>query len=542
MIALVLGAWSGACRSPAPLPDGTPLAPTLTGLGTHHVAITTRSADSQRFFDQGLRLTYAFNHAEAERAFREALRLDPGCAMCAWGIAYVLGPNINAPMFPEHVAPAWDALQTAVRLAGRASPREAAYIEALAARYAKEPLENRRPLDRAFADAMRRVSERHPDDLDAAALYAESLLTLSPWNQWKPDGTPQPDTPSILRVLESVLARNADHPGAIHFYIHATEASPAPERAERYADRLAALMPAAGHLVHMPSHTYMRVGRYHDGTLANIAAGKADEAYLAQCHAQGIYPLAYVPHALHFMWATASMEGWSAKALEAARATDARTDHVLMRDPGSATLQHYTVIPMFTLVRFGRWAETLALPEPDLPYPRALWRYARGRALVAGDRLAEASRELDALEASMRDEAIGAITIWDINPASSLVQIAAGVLAGELSARRGDVDRAVARLRDAAAREDALRYNEPPDWHYPVRHSLGAVLLEAGRARDAERVYRDDLARHPENGWALFGLMKSLEAQKRTGDAAAVRVRFEKAWAHADVTLRGSRF
>ncbi len=504
--------------------------------------VTTRSADSQRFFDQGIRLAYAFNHAEAERSFREAARLDADCAMCWWGVAFVLGPNINAPMFPEHVPPAWTALQTALRLKPRASAREAAYIDALAARYAERPPPDRQPLDRAYADAMAALAARYPDDLDAATIYAEALLTLSPWNQWLPDGTPTPDTPTILRVLEGVLAKHADHPGAIHFYIHATEASRTPERAERYADRLAALVPGAGHLVHMPSHTYIRVGRYHDGTLANLAAGKADEAYLAQCHAQGIYPLAYVPHALHFLWATASMEGWSAKALEAAHATDAKTDHALMREPGMATLQHYTTIPLFTLTRFGRWADILARPEPDLPYPRAIWHYARGRALVGLGRLDEAARELASVDAAMKDETIAAITLSDINPASTLIRIASGVLGGELAARRRDVSGAVRRLREAVALEDGLRYNEPPDWHYPVRHSLGAVLLEAGRAREAERVYRDDLERNRENGWALFGLMKSLEAQKRTAEAAAIRSRFEKAWAHADVVLRASRF
>jgi tetratricopeptide (TPR) repeat protein len=537
-------AWVSACRQSGavPPPDGPPLAPVLTGLGSHHVPITTRSPGSQRFFDQGLRLAYAFNHAEAERAFREAARLDPECAMCWWGVAYVLGPNINAPMFPEHVAPAWQAIRTATRLKPRVSAREGAYIDAMTARYAEHAPADRRPLDRAYADRMAEVAVRHPDDLDAATLHAEALLTLSPWQQWKPDGTPTPDTPAVLRVLEGVLARNADHPGAIHFYIHATEASPKPERAERYADRLATLVPGAGHLVHMPSHTYIRVGRYHDGTLANIAAMKADEAYLAACHAQGIYPAAYVPHAVHFLWATASMQGWSAKAIEAATATDAKTDHALMREPAMATLQHYTVIPLFTWTRFGRWTEILQQPAPELPYPRAIWHYARGRALVGTGRLDDAARALQALEAAATDEVIGAITLWDINPARTLLRIGSGVLGGELLARRGDVPGAVRRLREAVALEDGLRYNEPPDWHYPVRHSLGAVLLEAGRAREAEQVYRDDLERNRENGWALFGLMRSLEAQRRSAEAGAIRARFDKAWAHADVVLKASRF
>jgi len=524
--------------------SGAAPAPMFKDLGSHHHPITTKSELAQKYFDQGLILAYAFNHAEAERSFREAARLDPDCAMCYWGAAFVLGPNINSKMDPAQVGEAYKLTQKALELAPKATEKERAYIEALSKRYAAEPPADRKPLDLAFADAMRDVVRRFPDDLDAATIFAESVADTSPWRYWKKDGSPEPWTPEILTTLESVLARNPDHPGAIHIYIHAVEASPDPGRAERYADRLPSLVPGAGHLVHMPAHIYMRVGRYHDATLANQRAMKADESYLAQCHAQGAYPLAYVPHNAHFLWASAAMEGASAEAIRAARETVVKTDHSLMRESGLETLQHYTVTPLFALVRFGRWDDILKEPAPpaDLIYPQGVWRYARGRAFTAKGQLDNARAELKALEEAAANKTIEKITIWDLNSAQSVLNIAVEVLAGELALASGKVEEGIRRLQRGAALEDELIYNEPPDWFYPVRHSLGAALLQAGRAAAAERVYREDLARFPENGWSLIGLAKALEAQRKNKEAQEVMARFKTAWQWADVTLTGSRF
>ena len=519
-------------------------APLFDDLGKHHVAITTKSELAQRYFDQGLILAYGFNHAEAGRAFGEAARLDPDCAMCEWGAAYVLGPNINAPMDSAAGVEAYAHAQKALALAPKASEKERAYIEALAKRYAPYPPKDRKPLDVTYAHAMREVARRFPDDLEAATLFAEALMDVTPWDYWTKDGKPQPWTPEIVGTLESVLERAPEHPAAIHFYIHAVEASKQPERAERYADRLGELVPGAGHLVHMPAHIYMRVGRYHDASLANERAGKADESYVTQCRSQGVYPLAYVPHNHHFLWASASMEGRSAEALRAAGSTDAKTNHEMMREPGLGTLQHYSIIPFYAYTRFGKWEEILKAPAPpaDLLYPTGLWHYARGRALVATGRLGEAERELAALETIAAKDTLEKVTLWDLNSSRSLLRIATHMLAGELDAKRKDFTAAVRHLREGVQLEDALKYDEPPPWNYPVRQSLGAVLLEAGRAREAERVYREDLEHNPENGWSLFGLMKSLESQGKRAEASEVETRFKKAWTWADVTLTASRF
>lgn len=519
-------------------------APRFEGLGNHKHTVTTRSKPAQQFFDQGLALTFAFNHAEAGRSFAEAARLDPQCAMAWWGSALVLGPNINAAMDTSVAREAYVAAQKALALAAKATPKERAYIEALAKRYGPAPTVDRKALDEAYAAAMTEVSARFPEDDDAAVLAAEAHMDLHPWNYWSRTGEPQPWTPAIVSAIEKVLKRSPDHVGAIHLYIHAVEASTEPGRAERYADRLPKLMPGAGHIVHMPSHIYMRTGRYHDAALANLDARKVDEAYVTQCHAQGIYPLGYVPHNHHFLWASATMEGWSAMALEAAGSTDRKTAHHLMRDPGMGTLQHYALTPLYARVRFGKWDEILATPAPeaDLLYPTGIWHYARGRAQVAKGKLDEAQSSLAALGAIAARDTLEKITIWEINTTKGLLGVAVEVLAGELAAARGDFTAAIPRLEEGVRREDALNYNEPADWYYPVRHSLGAVLLSAGRAADAEAVYRQDLKYNPENGWSLFGLMKSLEAQNRVTESLEVKARFEKAWKNADVVLTASRF
>lgn len=521
-----------------------PRAPLFDDLGSHHYAITTRWEPAQRYFDQGLTLAYAFNHAEAERSFLEAARIDPECAMCWWGAALVVGPNINAPMEAQRSREAHERARRARAAAKKATEKERALVDALAKRYAKDPHADRGPLDEKYARAMRGAAKRFPDDLEVATLLAEALMDLHPWDLYRTDGTPRPWTPEIVDVLESVLARAPGHPGAIHFYIHATEASNDPGRAEPYADRLGDLVPGAGHLVHMPSHTYVRVGRYDDAIEANRRAVEADESYVTQCRQQGVYPLAYVPHNHHFLWAAASMAGRREEALRAAEATDHKTRKEHLRDPGLGTLQHYTLTPLYTHVRFGMWEKILADPAPpeDLLYPIGAWRYARGMALARSDRPAEAEKELAELRRIMKVPGLEKVTLWEINTAKALLGIASEMLAGEIAAARGEHDAAIERLRGAARLEDALLYSEPRDWQYPARHSLGAVLLEAGRAAEAEAVYREDLRQNPENGWALYGLARSLQAQGRKDEAAAVEERFRKAWSKADVTISASRF
>lgn len=540
---LGLVASLAALSAAAAAVEGGPIAPLLEGMGEHHHAISSEDERARTFFDQGMVLAFGFNHAEAERAFREAARVDPECAICWWGVAWVLGPNINLPMLPDAVAPAWEALEKARSLAEHASDAERAYIEALTPRYAAEPPEDRSRLDRAFADAMRELVAAYPDDLDAATIFAESLMDLAPWDYWTPEGDPKPETAELIGVLEGVMERAPEHPGANHLYIHAVEAR-YPERGEAAADRLRGLVPGAGHLVHMPSHIYIRVGRYHEAAQVNMEADQADERYVAQCHAQGIYPLAYHSHNVHFIWAATAMEGRSADALTAARklARRHREQHEMMVTPDWVTLQYYYSMPLFSMVRFGMWDEILAEPQPreDLAYTTAVWHYARGMALTRTGDLEAAARELDRVAGYAADPAMEQLSIWGINSFAHVFRIAEAVLSGELAAARGDWETAVARLEEGIFQEEALVYQEPTDWYYPVRQSLGAVLLAAGRPAEAEEVYREDLENNPGNGWSLFGLAQSLEAQGK--DAAEVRERFREAWQHADVELTASRF
>ncbi|WP_231510410.1 hypothetical protein [Fischerella sp. PCC 9605] len=513
-------------------------APLFNNLGNYHHPISTKSQLAQRYFDQGLILAYGFNHAEAERSFREAAKLDPECAICNWGVALVLGSNINAAMDDAAMSPTWEALQKALQLSGKASEKEKAYIQALTKRYSQKPTENRKSLDINYANAMREVAKTYPDDLDAATLFAEALMNTMPWDYWQENGKPKLETQEILTTLESVLKRNPNHPGANHLYIHAVEAV-RPELGVVAADRLGNLVPGSGHLVHMPSHIYIRVGRYHDAAIANQQAIAADKEYITQYHKQGMYPLAYVPHNHHFLWAAATMEGNQKLAMQAAYDTAAMADEKQMREPGYATLQHYYSIPLYTLTRFGKWDEILAEPAPadDLKYPTGVWHYARGTALTAKGQLQEAARELEHLQAIAADPALEKVTIWDINTTANLLKIASEVLTGKLAAKQGDYEKAIAHLKNAVNLEDKLNYDEPPPWHYPVRQSLGAVLLEANRPTEAEIVYHEDLKRFPENGWSLAGLAKSLEAQGKTEEAQAVQKRFTDAWKHADLSL-----
>jgi tetratricopeptide (TPR) repeat protein len=528
---------SEAAQTPGP---GGVLAPRLQNLGRHTFKVTTKSARAQLFINQGLNLAYGFNHAEARRAFAEAARLDPGCAMAYWGQALVLGPNINAVMAPDDEPSAYEFVRKAVERKGSATPRERDYIDALVVRYTGKP-EDRQKADRAYADAMRALQKKYPLDLDAATLFAESLMDLRPWNYWTRDGQALEGTDEAIKALERVMARNPNHPGALHYWIHLWEPTNTPERAEKEADRLLPLMPGAGHVVHMPAHIYYRVGRYADVVSSNRKAVAADEDYITQCRAQGLYPLGYYPHNIHFIWMGATMAGQGALAIESARKLAAAIPAAALKDV--PFLQGFLMVPYYALVRFGRWDEMLAEPAPahDTIFTRGIWHYARGTALAAKGRLDEASVELEALRKIVVDPALPTLPAsFSLNTPDAILRIAPELLAGDIAARRKDYDTAVASLDRAVRYEDALIYTEPPDWHYPVRQALGAVLLEAGRPVEAEAVYWQDLRRNRENGWSLFGLQQALSAQGKKEEAAAAEKRFQAAWAQADTTLTAS--
>jgi tetratricopeptide (TPR) repeat protein len=515
------------------------LAPRLQNLGSHAFPVTTSSRQAQRFMNQGLNLAYAFNHAEARRAFREAARLDPNLAMAYWGQALVLGPNINAAMEPNEEPQAHELVQQAQNLKMRASVRERAYIDALAQRYSGKA-EDRRPRDEAYAMAMRQLHQKYPDDLDAAMLYVESVMDLRPWGYWQRDGAPHEYTADIVALTERVIARNPKHPGALHMYVHLMEGTGTPEKAERAADTLLTLMPAAGHMVHMPAHIYQRVGRYADAIKSNQLAIAADEDYISQCRAQGLYPMAYYPHNIHFLWFAATFDGQSALAIKSARELASKVDDEALK--GLPLLAGFRVTPYYALTRFGKWQEMLKEPEPpaDSPSLRAVWHYARGLSFVATGQAAMAEGELAKLKALLGDESLKQ-SWFSPNPAIAILEPAVEVLAGEIAASRKEFDRAIAHLDRAVRLEDSLVYTEPSEFHFPPRHALGAVLLEAGRAAEAETVYWEDLRRNRENGWALFGLMQALRAQGKAADAALTEARFKKAWARADFTPTGSR-
>ncbi|MGH7568830.1 MAG: hypothetical protein ACREL9_07660 [Gemmatimonadales bacterium] len=517
--------------------------PLYDNLGTHHLTITTAVPKAQQYFDQGLRLVFGFNHGEAIRAFTEGARLDPSCAMCYWGIAYAYGPHVNAGMDSASGVAAYSAAQKALSLAPRAKPWEQAYIRAVARRYAALPPADRAALDSAYARAMGDVVKRNPNDLDAATLYAEALMDLRPWNYWKSDGTPYPGTEIIVAQLERVMAKNPNHPGACHYYIHAVEAV-APEKAVPAAERLAKLMPGAGHMVHMPGHIYIRVGRYADAIEANVHAVHSDEVYIEGQKPQGVYPVGYYPHNYHFLAFAATMAGRGAQAVAAAHKLRGTTPPEIAR--AAPPVEPYLPYVFLTLTSFGRWNDVLSepLPPSDLRYSTALAYYARGIALAATGRWAEAEAALDTVKAVSAEagQEIPKFAVTSAETNKIVYTIAAHALMGEIAARRGQLDEAIAHFKAAIALEDGLQYIEPPTWYYPIRHSLGAVLLKAGGAADAEAVYREDLKRFPDNGWALFGLAQALHAQGKHGEAAQTDARFKQAWTGADVTLAASRF
>jgi tetratricopeptide (TPR) repeat protein len=530
---------SGAPHGQHGAGDARPVA--YTGLGGYSHKITTASPQAQAWFDQGLRLVYAFNHNEAQKAFVECTRLDASCAMCYWGIAIAEGSNYNHPTDADREARALTAVRQAQAHAVVVQPAERALIQALAKRHSADPAAKRPDLDRAYADAMREVARQYPDDLEAATFFADAMMNLRPWNLWAPDGTAYPGTDELVQTLERVMAKNPDHPGALHLYIHAVEASTQPGRAEVAADRLRRQMPGAGHMVHMPSHIYWRVGRYADAVTVNVDAVQADQAYFKTAQPSMIYRGLYYPHNIDFIWQSAGMQGRSAEMLRAAREfSDNVPAEMIKQMPDMETAP---LAPMMSLVRFGRWDEVLALPAPprEWLYTTGVWHYARGIAYNAKGQVADARRELAALEAiiqSMSPER----TVAFFFRAKNVLQMAANVLAGEMAAKAGDIASAERLLRAAVAEQDTQWFTEPPPWYFPVRQALGAILLQAGRPADAEAVYREDLKRNPGNGWSLFGLAQSLRAQGKAAEATQADADFRKAWARADVTITASRF
>jgi tetratricopeptide (TPR) repeat protein len=522
-----------------PGPGGV-LAPRLLKLGSHQFPVSTKNKNAQAFMNQGLNLSYAFNHAEAGRAFREAARLDPNLAMAYWGQALVLGPNINAPMDPNAEAPALELIKKAVALKSKASPREQAYIEALAERYSGNASE-RQARDQAYAKAMRSVQQKFPDDLDAATLYAESMMDLRPWGYWTRDGQPYEGMAEVVTLIEKVIERNPLHPAALHLYIHLVEATDKVDKAEGPADRLLTLMPAAGHMVHMPAHIYQRVGRYADAARSNQMAIAADEDYIAQCQAQGLYPMGYYPHNIHFLWFAATADGRSKLSIESARKSASKVaDEVLQQ---VSLMAIFRVVPYFALTRFGKWDEMLREPEPPAfsPYARGIWHYARGIAFVRKGELEKADQELAKVKELLSDKLLEQ-PLFSPNTGLAVLSIAPEVLGGEIEAAKKNYDKAIAHLERAVRLEDALVYTEPAEWHYPPRQTLAAVLLQANRPAEAETVYWADLKRNRNNGWSLYGLMKALQAQGKKGEAALIEARFKKAWERADVTISDSRF
>lgn len=519
--------------------------PLQDNLGKHQYPVSTAVSKAQRYFDQGLILSFGFNHAEAARSFREAARLDPRCAMCYWGEALVLGPNINAPMNDSAVPQAYAAAQKAWSLASNATKKEKTLIQALTKRYKNEIVKDRSHLDEAYAEAMREVYQQFPDDAVIGSLLAEALMDVHPWDYWKKNGEAQPWTPEIVSTLEEILEKAPNNPLANHLYIHAIEGSSHPEKALPSAERLATLVPGSGHLVHMPAHIYLRVGRYRDAALANQQAVKVDQHYLNHSHVESIYTSAYIPHNFHFLWAAAAKTGQYQLAMEAAQDTAAKVNPEEMREPGfSGTLQHFWLMPLYTQALFGKWREILTAPEPpaDLLYVRGIWHYARGLALLRQGKIDSAEIELTHLRRIVSDPAVFNLKIFDVNEITQILKIAQAVLEGEISAGQQNYKAAIDRLKRAIALEDGLNYTEPKDWYLPPRQVLGAVLLTAGKPAEAEQMYRKDLHFHPQSGWSLYGLVQALRAQGKKDDAKATQKKFTEAWADADVVLTSSRF
>tara|TARA_R110000751_G_scaffold305563_1_gene422172 strand:- start:184 stop:1914 length:1731 start_codon:yes stop_codon:yes gene_type:complete len=521
------------------------IAPLIDGLDVMEFPVTTNDRLAQKYINQGMVLAYGFNHAEAARSFYYAAKLDPDCAMAYWGFAYVLGPNYNAGMEPDNYQRAYDAVQKAKELASKnASQKEKDLINALSKRYVQFPVEDRSELDLEYSNALREVYNKYSYDSDVAALYAESIMDMFPFDLWDENGNPRERTNEIVQVVNKALEIDPKHPGAHHFKIHMLEASSHPDGALESAKIFdEGLVPGAGHLIHMPSHVYIRTGDYHKGTLANLRAVVVDSNYVAACNAQGAYPIAYFPHNYHFLAATAALEGNSSLALNASYNVAKHSSTTLMKEPGWGTLQHFYTIPFYISVKFGKWEEILELENevPSLKYPAAILNYARGLAFLSLGEMEKAKKELYSLETFAKDESLKEITIWDINTVSVLVQIARNVLKAEILAKEFKYSESISLLREAIEIEDGLNYNEPPDWFFSVRHHLGAIQIEAGLYNDAVSTYKEDLLRLPKNGWALHGLKLAYENLNNQDKVKEVELLRKQSWENADIVLTTSR-
>jgi len=509
----------------------------VSGLGDLHHPVSTTNAEAQQFFDQGLRYIFAFNHDEAARSFQRAAELDASLAMAYWGVAEAVGPNYNDPASEDRFKQAHEAIAKAQSLSGKGSASEREYIEAMAKRFPADPKTDLQKAAKAYHNAMRELVRHNPDDLDAATLFAESGMNLHPWQLWHHDGTPADGTEEIVATLESVLKRNPNHLGANHYYIHAVEASNSPERALPSANRLAALAPGAGHIVHMPAHTYIRTGDFDAAELTNIDAAKVDEAYIAATGAQGMYPMMYYSHNLHFIAVAAAMEGRYADSWQAA---DKLAAHVATAVKDVPPLEGFMTVPIMVRVRFQRWDEILAMPAPDasMKTATAIWHFARGMAFAGKGKLAEAETEHKLISEKVAGTPPDEIFAMPVNnKTKDIFTIARDALGAKIAVATKDLPSAIAQLREAVAVQDTLNYNEPQDWLYPVRESLGAALLMNGNATEAEQVFRDDLAKDPRNPRSLFGLSAALKAQKRDYDAQFVDKQFQDAWKKADTQL-----
>ena len=533
-MAVLLAACAGWAQSPA-APKPVTL---MAGLGSLHHPVSAHNPEAQQFFDQGLRLVYAFNHEAAARSFQRAAELDPQLAMAWWGMALAIGPNYNLDVDPEREKMAVEAVDKAKALSGGAPQIEKDYIDAMAKRFSHDAQPNYHQLAADYARAMRDLSRKYPDDLDAATLFADSLMNLRPWKLWNPDGTPAEGTSEIVATLEGVLRRDPNHIGAMHLYIHAVEASPHPERALPYADRIAALAPAAGHLVHMPAHIYERTGNFGGAREQNAAAAKADEDYAAATGAQGMYMMMYYSHNLHFGAIAASMQGHCAEAQHSADRLASNLEPAMKEMP---MVEPFVSVRLAVAVRCGRWDDLLAMSAPagQTPVLKVFWLYSRGMALAARGKTTEADaleKQLAALEkATSRDD----LFMPPIeNHSWQIFHIADDILAARIAAAKGDKPHAIERLRDAVATQDQLLYDEPADWYYPVRESLGGMLLQSGDAKAAEQVFRDDLEQNPRNPRSLFGLAEALTRQNRDYEASWVKQQFQSAWQGADVELK----
>jgi len=502
----------------------------VTGLGDLHHPVSTKNPQAQQFFDQGLRFIYAFNHDEAARSFQHAAELDPKLAMAYWGVAEAVGPNYNDPADPDRYKRAHEAVQKAADLSGAATNSDQAYIQALAKRFPADPNSDLRKAAEDYRDAMRQVVREFPDDLDAATLFAEAGMNLHPWGLWHVDGTPEEGTEEIVSTLESVMKRDPNHLGAVHYYIHAVEASRNPERALAGASRLAELAPGAGHIVHMPAHVYIRTGDYEAAVKTNEQAAAVDRAYIKASRAQGIYPMMYYSHNLHFIAMCAAMNGNYAESMKNAELLVANVSpHVREMPP----LEGFMTIPVAVQIRFHHWNEILKMPPPDAAMKTAtvFWHFGRGLALAGTGKITEAEAEYKIVsdaEATTPPDVIFQMPIN--NKAKDIMKIAKDVLGAKIALAKKDNSGAIAMLREAVAIQDTLKYGEPPDWFFPVRESLGATLLISGDAAGAEKVFRDDLERNPRNPRSLWGLHQTLLQQKRDYDAGFIKKEFEASW------------